>query len=422
MQHRKCFLCIFLILIFVLLSGCSKAAKSEREILEDLQSNPVFISGDVEISNYEIIKRQTDVDNRTDMVYITVQTDAPELTSSLTYELKYELYNDGWILESMQRYWDGPWEFSGLTDNQLLSDIKSNDFYFEDWFLAVQNFEIIDEVCDSNAIAYYEKRISADLTARGLQFDYYSSYIIYYRIIDGTWELESIDVLDRRYIPTSAPNENALDNVVENLELGSGASATSYDSYEYLKTETDWPNCTETRYYTATKNWWYGTETYLISIPLYFSLENGDDSSCWTYHSNEIVSSIYTVDWNLKGTWVNKYDSASFPYITVNLKINSFMETDDPEEYVVNLSCNASSSKYYYLCKTYGDVDAEITYHKPGSWFLYIDNTIAEMDSQHAWYAFDLTGYSAGATVEGFSWVYSTIGVSSSECKLQKET
>lgn len=136
-QHVQCkylFSLLIALVSLVFLSGCS-GAKSEKEIVADLQAREEFISNTVKISDYEIIKRQTDSNNKTDLVYITVHTDDPGLTSSLTYELKYELYNEGWILESVMRYYDGPWEFSGLQDEQILADIQNNDYYFSDWVL-----------------------------------------------------------------------------------------------------------------------------------------------------------------------------------------------------------------------------------------------------------------------------------------------
>lgn len=416
MRYKKYFyLSILVILVFMGLCGCSKSEKSEKEIVHDLQASSVFISSNIEISDYEVIKRQTNFDEKLDLVYITVHTNDPELTSSLTFELTYQLYNDGWVLESITRYQDGPWEFTGLQEEQLLADIKNNDYYFSEWDLEIVDFEITEEVCDSTDRAFYEKQIATRLTAHNPLFDYYSFYNMYYEIVNGTWELQSAMVENRGYSPTYSPDITASDQIVEELKLRNGTSETTYDNYEYLKTETDWYNCTEVRYYTATKDWWFGTESYLISIPIYFSLENGDESTYWTFNPNNIESSIQSVDWNLEGNWVNKYDASHSPYITVNMEINSLSATNDLDTYSVSLSCDASSSKFSYLCKTYGNVNADIKYMSPGEWILRIDDTTAEVSGH-----FMIIGYSAGATHEGFWWVYSTRGALSSECQLEK--
>lgn len=425
-NSQYAFLSILLILMLTLLTGCSESAKDEKEIIQDLQSNSAFIANDIKISNYEIIKRQTDVNNKTDLVYITVQTNDPELTCSLSYELRYKLYNDGWILESMVRYYDGPWEFSGLTNDQILSDIKSNDYYFENWDLDIQNIEVTSEVYNSNAMAYYEKEIVVDLTAHNMLFDYFTSYSIYYEVANGEWELKSVDVQSRQYVPTSSPDIRATDSIIDTLELGEGATATKYDSYRYLESDADWPNCTEIRYYMATKDWWFGTESYLISIPLSFSLESGEDSSMWTYNSSEIETSIHEVDWKItgiwNGTWLDWEGNVDPQYGEVTLNINSITGPNDTGTFSANLSCDADcGQKYRFYCKTRGTVDAKLVYSDPGYYRLFVDNPTKGQDD--AWRGtFKLVGYSVGGTSEGFFWEYSRIGASTSDWKLSKVT
>jgi len=369
MHYKKhTFSGVFLILILVLLSGCSKSGKSENEIINDLQANPVFISKDVEISNYEIIKRQTNVDNKTDLVYITVHTNDPELTCSLSYELKYELYNEGWLLESMMRYYDGPWDFSGLQDKQLLSDIKDSDYYFSDWDLELEDIEITDEKCDSNAIAYYEKQIDVDLIAHNMMFDYYSSYTVFYEIVNGTWQLQNVEVQRRKYVPTYSPGISATDAIMETLEMDiSHDEKNIYDSFEYLRAEKDWENCHETRYYSATKSWFYGTETFLIEIPLNFYLE--ENEPYWHYNSDEIIHTLQKVDWDIIGsTWACDYSNADGwsgalnSYAVVNLRILDVMETDDPNTYNAKLYCNGYSIGYRYKCFAEEGTTAKLSY------------------------------------------------------------
>lgn len=261
MRYKKHALAgIFLILVIMFLSGCSKSGKAEKEILKDLQAHPAFISANVEIRDYEIIKRQTDVNNKTDLVYITVHTNSSELTCSLSYKLEYKLYNEGWLLESVNRT-DGPWEISGLKEEQLVSDIKGYDYYFSDWGVYVQDIEIVDEGYNSNAITAYEKWLTVRLSAFNLWFYYYATYNVFYEIADGAWKLQNIDIQNRKYTPTYSLSTSASDKIMETLEmdlfLGEGIL---YDSFDYLRTDEDWENCQETRYYIATKNWFYGTE------------------------------------------------------------------------------------------------------------------------------------------------------------------
>lgn len=370
------FLCVSLTLTLILLCGCSKSGKSEKEIIKDLQANPVFIATDIEISDYDIIKRQTDTENKTDVIYITVHTNAPELTSSLTYELKYELYNEGWILESVMRYYDGPWEFSGLSDEQLLEDIKENDYYFSDWNLDVENIEVTNEFCDSSAMSYYQKTISVDLLSHSIGFDYFSSYNMFYIISDGRWQLESADVQARKYVPKFTPDVSETDKIMDTLE---------YDNYEFLNIEEDLDNCKVTVYYIARTEYELGTETYTVSIPITYSLESGPDSAHWSYFSSDISSKLSLIDWDIQGIWsANGDGSKNFSQDEWNiyLEIDEIIGTDDPYVYLARAMSNSiyrdiafiELNRYY--CITDSFTDGIITRQGPGKYKLEIESTI----------------------------------------------
>lgn len=315
------------------------------------------------------------------------------------------------------RYYDGPWEFSGPSDEQLLADIKDSDYYFSDWDLDVENFEIVEETCDSNAMVYYEKRIVANLTAHNALFDYYSSYNINCGVVNGTWELQNAETQNRRYAPTYSPNITATDDIMSSLKLDN-LDESDYDSFEYLNSEEDWDNCFETRYYEAKKTWDFGTETYLVSIPLKFSLENGEDSSKWTYDSTRIESSLQSVDWDICGEWACDYGDDWFNgHAAVDLYIYEVKPTDDPEKFSVILSCNARCVEFYnFYCKTDGNVEGYMIQAEPGLYFLYIEN------SDGAWGAypwrgiFHLCGFSSNVYKQGLCWCYSD----DNNCRLQR--
>ena len=73
----------------------------EKDIMEDLKASDQFISDTAEIESCEIIKRQTNTENGTDEVYVTVEGGNDELSFTLSYILTYELYNEGSFLESV---------------------------------------------------------------------------------------------------------------------------------------------------------------------------------------------------------------------------------------------------------------------------------------------------------------------------------
>ena len=67
----------------------------EKDIMEDLKASDQFISDTAEIESCEIIKRQTNTES------VTVEGGNNELSFTLSYILTYELYNEGWFLESV---------------------------------------------------------------------------------------------------------------------------------------------------------------------------------------------------------------------------------------------------------------------------------------------------------------------------------
>ena len=112
----KCLRFLFLILPILALSACSQPAKTESEVIEDLQNAPSFFPAqDITIEDYEILKRQTSPEDKTDFVYITVDATNDNIDCRLSYCMTYALYNEGWILESVNPYMDGEWEIVPLT-------------------------------------------------------------------------------------------------------------------------------------------------------------------------------------------------------------------------------------------------------------------------------------------------------------------
>lgn len=212
-------------------------------------------------------------------------------------------------------------------------------------------------------------------------------------------------MLHSNYTPAFSPDLDAT-AIFDNLVIAGGATEYFCDNFEYLKTERDWENRKEVCYYIVEKDWFYGTESYLVAIPLTFSMENAEGRPKWTYYKSEIDVSLYAVDWDIEGTWENKYSPSRSPYISSYMDIRTITPTNDPEIFTVNLSCDASSSKYRYLCQTNGYVNARLKYVDSGRWFLYIDDSIATLNDDRAWHVFEFIGYSSGAVYEGFFWNY----------------
>lgn len=135
------FLCVSLTLI--LLSSCSKSGKSKKEIAQDLQSNSFFQDDtDVKITEYNIIKRQTDVDSKSDIVYINVDAANEDFRWNRSYIMEYGLYNEGWILDNVTEYNSTEWKIwplHGISEESLMNYIALNKSEYD-----FDNIEVID--------------------------------------------------------------------------------------------------------------------------------------------------------------------------------------------------------------------------------------------------------------------------------------
>lgn len=109
--------------------------KNETELMADLKNSEVFFPYcELTIQEIEILKRKTDKENKIDTVYVKVKADNTSIGIScmLSYEMKYLLYNDGWLLEDVKRYHDGIWEVTKPTEKLVLTELYSRIPYFEE--------------------------------------------------------------------------------------------------------------------------------------------------------------------------------------------------------------------------------------------------------------------------------------------------
>lgn len=135
----------------LVLAGCSPKEKSVEEIKKDLMNHQGFYSTQsVSIDSLSIIKRQTDKKEKRDIVYVDVTASNHDIKCELSYELKYELYNEGWILDDVNPYETGNWKITPLSapDRKLADSIMGQQY---------NNWEYFDSSVDlaSKACTFY---------------------------------------------------------------------------------------------------------------------------------------------------------------------------------------------------------------------------------------------------------------------------
>ena len=103
-KYRKILVLSLLVVSILVLSGCNNQKTTEKKIREDLQNHWAFSIHNVEIQEFDVIKRQTN--DGIDEIYVHVNGENDQYSVSLSYKMVYELYDEGWLLETVEEYED----------------------------------------------------------------------------------------------------------------------------------------------------------------------------------------------------------------------------------------------------------------------------------------------------------------------------
>ena len=97
--YRHTLLLLITVFVCLTLSGCHSAA-SQKRIVDDITSNEQFYYtyGLADIKS-EITKRQTNKGDKTDFIWLTIDSENGDFSYHASYKIEYVLYNDGWKLE-----------------------------------------------------------------------------------------------------------------------------------------------------------------------------------------------------------------------------------------------------------------------------------------------------------------------------------
>lgn len=117
----------------------------EAELKEDLGSSDIFSqsvpSKDVEITNLEIIKRQTIPEDRVDKVWVSTSVASDAVEGDISFIMFYNLYSDGWRFEEAAEYEHSSWEYRplvGISEESVLEEMP-------------EGAEILKNECDLTA-------------------------------------------------------------------------------------------------------------------------------------------------------------------------------------------------------------------------------------------------------------------------------
>lgn len=114
MRKRIVLFTIIFAALLLISCGAGKTV-SEAELQEDLKSKSSFIiHNDLQVSGLKIVKRQTTISDKVDKVWVKVDVSNGRFEGCVYYVMTYGLYNDGWLLDSIEDDNMVSWSFAPL--------------------------------------------------------------------------------------------------------------------------------------------------------------------------------------------------------------------------------------------------------------------------------------------------------------------
>lgn len=227
---------ITILFVVFSLAGCSneKKPKVEDQIVEDLEAHKGFYPyGGVKIKQFKEIKRQTDIKDKTDTIFaeVVVENEDKSVSGVLSYILRYNLYNNGWILDDVKRDENGLWEIQKPADDIVIKEVVKASPFLEKYIADIQRWDIqYDKIEENGGEKYF-----IDYEARAEKERFYVKIVgnMTLELQEGGWTVVDIYMGDTdEYFGTGLyPYEDINKDLIEqvaNKILAAHASPTGY--------------------------------------------------------------------------------------------------------------------------------------------------------------------------------------------------
>lgn len=144
-MKKKLLVVILAAIAILLLAGCGEKPASEATLKEDIYNSSNFSRFseqlDMEITNLEIVKRQTSTEDKVDSVWVKVTAAGDTAEGEMYYVMTYNLYNDGWLLETITDDALDSWHFEPLcapSDEEISNRLS----YYGDYNILNESLDI----------------------------------------------------------------------------------------------------------------------------------------------------------------------------------------------------------------------------------------------------------------------------------------
>ena len=143
---KKLLVVILAAIAILLLAGCGEKPASEATLKEDIYNSSNFSrfseQPEMEITNLEIVKRQTSTKDKVDTVWVKVTAAGDTAEGEMYYIMTYWLYNSGWQIESITDDEVNQWNLiptKGVDDETILAYVKSESNLDDFEYLSVES-------------------------------------------------------------------------------------------------------------------------------------------------------------------------------------------------------------------------------------------------------------------------------------------
>ena len=186
----------------VLLFGCgsTKRGKTEKEIMKDVaETDSFFIEFNLSPKKISITKRQTNVEDKTDYIWATIEAENDEFVYHADFEMTYILYNEGWMLETLEQTDEGYNYVGKHPESVQESDAWNQGIYWlrylgENGFkynVEPQIVELVERIESDNRVKFVFKITEVSIINLNLKTD--TLYISYHYTPRGSWSFFSPD-------------------------------------------------------------------------------------------------------------------------------------------------------------------------------------------------------------------------------------
>lgn len=197
---KKINLLLLIAFSVIFLVSCGKKVADEQQIQIDLEgfTQESILSDDEKIVEIIIDKRQTQKDEKSDIVWCTVRTEDKRCKYEKSFVLTYSLYDEGgWILDEVLINDKSVWVITpliGVNDDDISASLIGIDVTVngEIWHVTKDNMKSISIDSHETDLELQKDAVTATLTIDDLVEEASGQLIINYNFNHGSWIMDSI--------------------------------------------------------------------------------------------------------------------------------------------------------------------------------------------------------------------------------------